>query len=163
MEDINMGMDVIGKEPSAEVGEYFRNNVWWWHPLWDYVLEIAPWVGDCVEYGHSNDGDGLDGEDSVRLARILTEELNAGRTATYEAGYMTDLAALPDEECWLCSGTGVRRDKIGKQLGMVERGWCNGCDGRGAVRPFAGHYPFSAENIVEFRDFLAACGGFEIC
>jgi hypothetical protein len=28
-----MGMDVYGKEPKSDKGEYFRNNVWWWRPL----------------------------------------------------------------------------------------------------------------------------------
>ena len=60
-----MGMDVIGKKPKAEVGQYFRNNVWWWHPLWEYVCEVPPALANRVRYGHSNDGDGL----RARLAR----------------------------------------------------------------------------------------------
>ena len=35
-----MGMDVFGLEPRKEKGEYFRNNVWWWRPLWDFVAHI---------------------------------------------------------------------------------------------------------------------------
>lgn len=150
-----MGMYVHGKQPTAEVGDHFCNNVWCWHPLWDYVLKVAPWVADLVEYGHSNDGDGLDAEYSACLAEILTQELSAGRTARYEAEYMAAIAALPNETCWLCNGTGVRADKF-------VQGTCNGCRGKGTERPFATHYPFSAENVAEFRDFLAACGGFMI-
>lgn len=26
---IQMGMDVYGKAPSSQTGEYFRNNIWW--------------------------------------------------------------------------------------------------------------------------------------
>jgi hypothetical protein len=37
-----MGMDVFGKAPTRKVGEYFRSNVWYWHPLWHYCEEIAP-------------------------------------------------------------------------------------------------------------------------
>ena len=35
-----MGMDVYGIAPEKEWGEYFRSNVWWWRPLWDYTAEI---------------------------------------------------------------------------------------------------------------------------
>ena len=35
-----MGMDVFGLAPKEEKGEYFRNNVWWWRPLWDFVAQI---------------------------------------------------------------------------------------------------------------------------
>ena len=36
-----MGMDVFGKNPTDEKGAYFRNNVWFWHPLWDYCLHLS--------------------------------------------------------------------------------------------------------------------------
>jgi len=52
-----MGMDVYGIAPIAEVGKYFRNNIWWWHPLWNYVQEVAPHLTEGVN-GHFNDGDG---------------------------------------------------------------------------------------------------------
>ena len=32
-----MGMDVYGLNPD----KYFRNNVWWWRPLWDYVCNTC--------------------------------------------------------------------------------------------------------------------------
>ena len=156
-----MGMDVYGKKPTAEVGEYFRNAVWSWHPLWEYVIEVAPKLVKGVD-GHYNDGDGLNARASARLAAILTEELDSGRTAEYEVSYMAALDALADEKCELCSGGGVRSDAIGVAAGMVERGWCNGCDGNGKRRPHKTNYPFSASNVAAFRDFVAASGGFKI-
>jgi hypothetical protein len=36
-----MGMDVYGKAPTVEEGKYFRNNLWWWRPLWTYVEEVV--------------------------------------------------------------------------------------------------------------------------
>jgi hypothetical protein len=32
-----MGMDLHGKNPTTEEGEYFRNNIWSWGPLADYI------------------------------------------------------------------------------------------------------------------------------
>ena len=62
-----MGMDVYGTEPKNEKGEYFRNNVWWWHPLWSYCQENYPDITASVKKGHDNSGDGLDDEDSTKL------------------------------------------------------------------------------------------------
>jgi len=155
-------MDVYGKQPTAEVGNYFRNNVWWWRPLWDYVEEVAPQLAERVEHGHTNDGDGLDASESTELAAILTAEIDAGRTAQYAAGYTARMEALPEEPCTYCDATGTRSDEVGQKAGMVERKWCNACHGKGSRRPMDTWYEFSAENVREFRDFLVASGGFEI-
>lgn len=172
-----MGMDVYGNEPSDEAGEYFRNNVWWWHPLWDYCLDAAPEIAGKVVHGHSNDGDGLNGDDARALAQRLTELLDAGAVAEYEREYNETVANTPRETCEFCSGTGIRRDKVGQEFNMPERpledavaiivgrthGWCNACRGEGKVDAWSTNYSFSADNVSDFRDFLEECGGFKIC
>ena len=77
-----MGMDVYGKNPTSEKGSYFRNNVWWWRPLWDYCLEVAPELCSDVS-GHTNDGEGLDEAGAIALSEILFQELWDGKTAQY--------------------------------------------------------------------------------
>ncbi len=78
-----MGMDLIGANPTTKKGEYFRNNVWWWHPLWDYCSFIAPEICNKVTHAHSNDGDGLDKNDSKKLAKLLNESLKDGTANKY--------------------------------------------------------------------------------
>ena len=78
-----MGMDVMGVDPVSERGAYFRRNIWGWHPLWTAVANIAPDIAQNVPLAHSNDGDGLDGEDSRRLADRLDEALNNGEADSY--------------------------------------------------------------------------------
>lgn len=169
-----MGMDVYGKNPSSETGRYFRNNVWWWRPLWNYCCTVSP-EARGVKYGHSNDGDGLDADGATMLAATLQAELDSGRTAEYERAYNARMKSMPDEPCRYCGGTGVRTDEVGVNHGMPERtidepghprhgqkGWCNGCDGKGTVRPFDTGYPFSEQNVREFAAFLRDSGGFEI-
>jgi hypothetical protein len=168
-----MGMDVYGKS-----GNYFRNNVWWWHPLADYILEIAPDVAANCKHWHTNDGDGLSADNAARLADILEAEIASGRTAEYAALREASIEALPDEQCQWCEGTGIRTDRIGQEMRMPQRpipadqvghpragqiGWCNGCDGVGHVRPFKAHYPFDVGNVKEFAEFCRASEGFEIC
>lgn len=157
----DIGMDVCGKAPTSETGEYFRNNVWWWCPLWDYCAEVAPDLTEGIS-GHYNDGDGLDAAGAHQLAAMLTAEIETGRTSEFAEKYTADLAALPDEPCWLCNGAGTRTDELAVAQGWTQRGGCISCQGTGKVRPDATSYPFSAENVAEFRDFVAASGGFEI-
>jgi len=171
-----MAMDVNGKNPTSKVGEYFKINVWWWRPLADYCNMVAPDICDACIYWHSNDGDGLDGKDSVALADAIQAEIDSGRCQQYADARAFDLASKSDESCAYCGGTGIRSDVIGVEHGQTTRvinhhghprhgqtGWCNACDGKGYVRPNDTYYPFSVENVQAFINFLRACGGFKIC
>jgi len=172
-----MGMDVYGKNPKSEAGSYFRRNVWGWHPLWDYVENQHPEIAELVEYAHSNDGDGLDEEKSLELAKLLMEDYNSGRVAEYIAERNKALSELPFEDCHICEGTGIRTDEIGKEAGwdtkelepdiaiIVGRtkGSCNACGGVGKRENWATNYYLEEDDIKEFADFLVECGGFEIC
>lgn len=82
-----MGMDVYGRKASTDTGHYFRNNIWWWHPLWTYCCEVWPELTVKVPGGHYNDGDGLDADDAQELARRLEAEVTNGRTKIYEELY----------------------------------------------------------------------------
>ena len=154
-----MGMDVIGRSPRSETGEYFRNNVWWWHPLWDYCCSVAPSLLDdeLAYYGHSNDGAGLDSPGARELAAILNRELEFGRTRLYADAHTKTLKAIPDETCRMCEGTG----RTARDDGSAHD--CHGCKGTGSRRPTAAWSAFSEENVREFAGFLEECGGFEIC
>jgi len=173
-----MGMDVMGKDSTTERGSYFRNNVWWWRPLWDYCVHVGEDIIDdhLAEHGHYNDGEGLDADGATRLAEVLRKELENGNTAKWAQNQAEWRASLPREACNLCDCTGIRTDEVGVQHGMPEKeldpevqiltgrthGWCNACQGVGTTENWLSHYPFSEENVREFADFLAECGGFEI-
>lgn len=154
-----MGMDVYGKKPKSEAGEYFRNNVWWWHPLWSYCQDIAPALTSDFS-GHTNDGEGLDGKDSLALADLLQREIDSGRTMLYSELRKAELSALPKEKCGICAGTGKRQSPPVVGAGDTP---CNGCGSTGWREPFAKSYGFNVENVQEFVLFLRDCGGFEIC
>jgi len=168
-----MGMDVSGVDPTTKEGEYFRNNVWWWHPLADYCLQVGGDVAKKCEYWHSNDGDGLDAEGSLQLAELLEAEVTSGRCEEFAKKRDEKIKALPKKPCWLCGGTGIRTDPIGVNAGFPEmicesgkrkgqKGWCNSCDGDGELPDSATHYPFDVQNVQVFITFLKGCGGFKI-
>jgi hypothetical protein len=166
-----MGMDVYGTS-----GNYFRNSVWGWHPLADYIVSVAPTTAAACKHWHTNSGGGLDAEGAKTLALVLQKHIDSGHTAVYERRYKEWQASLPNETCHICNGTGVRSDAIGREslqhLRAIpidpshprsgEIGWCNGCDGKGYNRNFKANYPFSVENVQEFADFCRDSGGFEI-
>lgn len=170
-----MGMDVYGKNPSSAAGEYFRNNVWSWHPLATYIENHHPDLAAGCEDWHSNSGYGLGPIHSVELAAALKADIASGKAAAYAARHDAELAALPRLKCDLCDGTGIRCDAVGVKMGQPDKvidepghprhgqtGWCNGCTGHGTREDFKASYWFSVENLSEFADFLADCGGFEI-
>lgn len=171
-----MGMDVYGKKPKSDKGEYFRRNVWGWRPLWDYVCHTHPEIANLVEYGHSNDGDGLNATKSRELAELLFADLEGGLAQEYVRIRNEELSKLPFEECEICEGTGIRTDEVGKKNGFPEkelepdvqiivgreRGYCNACNSMGKREHFATNYFLDVDDIKDFAEFLQDCGGFEI-
>lgn len=103
-----MGMDVYGDEPKNEKGTYFRNSIWGWRPLWEYCEFIAPEITCAVLNGYSNDGDGLDAEDSILLAKALRKSLRDGTVKQYEQTRNEWLESLPIRPCSHCGASGKR-------------------------------------------------------
>lgn len=172
-----MGMDIIGQNPKNQTGEYFRNNIWWWRPLFLFCeAEYSSIVGFDATNWQYNSGDGLDEEKSVLLAKLIKNDLKSGRIKQYEQEYREYLASLQRVECYICNATGIRTDKVGIELGQPEKelkpevkiltgrthGWCNACDGVGSTENPLSSYPFDADNVREFAEFLEHCGGFSI-
>lgn len=171
-----MGMDVYGDNPTSDKGEYFRNNVWWWRPLWDYCLELHGDIADKVQHGHSNDGDGLDAYHASLLGERLLRDVATGVTDEYQKRYNQYLSELERSDCDLCEGTGIRTDRVGVEMGMPTKeldedvaiivgrthGYCNACRGEGKVNDWETEYPFSVDNVRQFGEFLVDSGGFKI-
>lgn len=148
-----MGMDVYGKKPGARVGHYFRNNVWYWHPLADYCRAVAPEVALKCDSWHSNDGDGLDAEDARELAERLREEIANGNCEKYMQKRQEHLDALPEMDCTFCDG--------GKKPKREKP--CTWCKGTGRQKDSRAYYSFDVDNVRQFAAFLEESGGFEIC
>lgn len=162
-----MGMDISGVAPTDEVGRYIRFSVWGWRPMAEYIRTVAPELADKVEYLDTNDGDGLDAEDSVALADVFDAELASGDAARYIAERNAELAALPDDECRYCVGTpGVRhwpeRDGIPAHDKPCNVCGHNGPERFGKVRPWGTSYMMELDDIARMAGFLRTCGGFEI-
>ena len=142
----------------ANPGIYFRNNVWGWRPLWQFVCNQFPEVinDKDAEGGESNSGHLIDKSKAMRIGYGLKAKLLDGSLQTYCDNYKKELDSLEQEECYLCEGTGTRTDM------KVDNG-CNGCSGTGKRDSWAKSYPFDIDNVRYFLEFCLESGGFEIC
>lgn len=157
-----MGMDVFGRNPKSKKGEYFRANVWYWRPLWTMIQNLYPTYAEKVPYAHSNDGDGLNAEDSYALAELLQRDIESGIIKQYVDDYMEDLKSIPQDDCTYCYQTGFRLWPDSK-TGLVTQSVCNACNGSTKVDNWATNYPMDFELVKEFQIFMKNSGGFSIC
>lgn len=173
-----MGMDVFGRKPTSERGEYFRSNVWYWHPLWGCCEDLYPTIAGKVKNGHDNSGDGLNARDSAALAKLLMRDLESGVIQKYIQDYQEYIDSLPLEDCTYCNSTGTRtwhaehpavpqsvKDDPNTEINDNSEYVlpCNACNGSKKVKNFATHYYMDLDLMKEFQQFLQDCGGFRIC
>lgn len=172
-----MGMDVFGQKPVNDTGKYFRNNIWYWRPLWSYVIDNYSHLldDDCVE-GFTNSGYGLDDDTAIQLGLSILADIANGKIKQYEIDYEEAKQHRPMEPCSYCGCTGIRTDDVGIRLGYPTRelppdlaielgrthGTCNGCSGRGYQESFEDSYYFETKNMEEFAHFALCSGGFKI-
>jgi hypothetical protein len=155
-----MGMDVYGQKPSAPEGKYFRNNVWAWRPLWDFVCEKTEGLltEKQKKFGHDNRGILIGKKAALAIASRLDELVSTGAVSEFEKARQQRLNTLPDETCEHCQGTGKRADLDVR----LYNGGCNGCHGSGKIRPIETWYSFDLDNVAEFSRFVRSSGGFRI-
>ena len=160
-----MGYDIYGNNKDKNGEEtYFRNNVWYWRPLWNYVAETCKLSDEIVEQGFFNDGYAVSKEEAEKISKTLFAELKANKTQTYDLKYKKHIKNLPYITCRFCGGTGKRDDDR-------VQGDCNACNTEGTreqgipigfEKSWEASYPFDVDNVKEFAQFCADSGGFKI-
>ena len=140
----------------ANVGQYFRNNCWWWRPLWNYCFEIADDIisEEVWNSGHSNSGAGLGSRNAKKLGNRLMERIADGSTIKYQAEYIQRQDDLPDDICSRCNGNNRGHSKVKN---------CINCNKTGRTQSLNKSYPFDVDNVERFARFCLESGGFEIC
>jgi len=137
-------------------GHYFRNNCWWWRPLWNYCYHVADDIisEELCESGHHNDGAGLHAKDARLLGNRLLQQIREGKTIEYQAEYQQQLDDMPDDDCLICNNN---------NHGHNKKKDCRRCDSTGKRPNFNKSYPFDVDNVKDFAEFCIESGGFEIC
>ena len=77
-------------------GTYFRNNVWWWRPLWHFVSSTCESIltERDIESGSYNDGHRISKTKADRIARRLFKMIRNGDVKAYESAYKEHLDSL---------------------------------------------------------------------
>jgi len=169
-----MGFDLYSTgNHKSQKGEYFRNNVWWWRPLWDWTYEQCQDILSDKEYerGTYNDCYAIDGERANKIADRLLDRLDDARA--YRIAMENDHKPKEEYNKLLTEAAEIFYNKIvNKQNGKIT------CPGdlkeldkdaydRWSALMFdmqyrETSYPFHENNVKEFAEFCKESGGFTI-
>ena len=136
--------DEMNQREEENPGIYFRNNVWWWRPLWNYVANECQDIitEEDYESGCHNDSHHINEEKASAIAKRLFELIEKGETKEYEDYHRKQTEKAKKENK-------ILENKTGKKYGD---GW-----------NWGDSYPFYVDNVRKFATFCAESGGFEIC
>ena len=192
-----MGMDLYGLNPKGKVkqpkegepdnygdvwhkdyrawqeaeGTYFRNNVWWWRPLADYVINHTGCVDEKDREGwHCNSGHKVSEAEANAIADQLEHLLKTGHTETFAHDYEEERKEMEEHNNKIQKLEDKLMKQVEKETGNPniapisypadrKKEW----DELQAKRKWGASYPFSIENVKEFISFCRCSGGFEIC
>ena len=84
----------------AVPGHYFRNNVWWWRPLWQCIGSSCDDIlsEDDITGGYYNDGYKISKEQAVGIAERMKSLIDNGTIEDYKLEYDKSLKELPEDD-----------------------------------------------------------------
>jgi hypothetical protein len=162
-----MGVDISGRKPTTDAGDYFCSNWWGWRPI-NYICQLAAEQSKLkidFSYWGSNDGKGLRTQkqcdklaDAIELLISNSTDFNEFLSEDTDRGYIC-LGS------WCEAGTG-RFIPSEKQMELNK----DYPEGTLLFRPIVmsdgaiveASHSTSLSRISEFVTFLRGCGGFEI-
>jgi len=99
-EDWDRYFEKLNEYQDANVGTYFRNSVWGWRPLWDYVYQLNDDIltEEDHEHGHFNDGHEITEAQCEVICKRLTEALDNGEAEEYKNSYDAYVKSLDKDD-----------------------------------------------------------------
>ena len=153
------------------VGIYFRNNVWGWRPLANFIIEKCDWLTEeQKERLHDNSGFEFSQHEAITIADTIQKKVDDG---TANAREEVNRREMKVAEEWN-KGIHAQQEELEKEV-KKETG-----DAKLVPYDYPEHfkkkwddlqkqidrndsYPFREANVKEFICFLRECGGFQIC
>ena len=152
-------------------GAYFRNNVWWWRPLWNFVCNTCDdfLTDKDMDFGHSNDNHFINKSKSLKIAKKLQSFVDDGTVDKVQKINEKIREESKKKNHELQVKIDELNDKViketGKELAPIDypnkykKQW----DKLYAQRDWDASYPFHKDNVVNFIQFCKESGGFYIC
>jgi hypothetical protein len=163
--------DALSKFENENKGYYFRNNVWHWRPLAQYVIEHTKVITDQkkIEGFSYNDGVEISEQEAVQIARQLKHLIKTGHTEKYAEEYMAVYTQAKKNNIKVQKELETFQDAMDKKHGkdIAPKDYPKDDYEKWNViySKFDnnGSYPFSIGNVKEFAEFAEQSGGFQIC
>tara|TARA_Y100000310_G_scaffold14261_1_gene14472 strand:+ start:2315 stop:2938 length:624 start_codon:yes stop_codon:yes gene_type:complete len=158
------------KHDKENPGIYFRNNSWWWRPLWFYICTTCDDIlsEHQAGIGNYNDGVKIRKTKAKRIAARIRKLDKIGAISKFEQKYVKDR----DEAIKHNKKVDKTMEKFKKAMELKYK------DGRPpakydkednktwdriySTRMIQASYPFDRQNVLEFGIFCDESGGFEI-
>jgi len=154
------------------IGSYFRNNVWWWRPLWTFIGAACDDIltEKDMSNGNYNDGHKISKTKALKIAARLRKLDKQGVIDGYEETTMEMVRQAHDDNKKLKKEAAKLLNVVKKETGndkivpmQYPTKYRKKFDAILEKENWSGHYPFYADNVREFSTFCQNSGGFEIC
>lgn len=163
--------DKVDKYENIVVGEYFRNNVWYWRPLWSFVCDVCEDIlsEKDMEAGGWNDGKKISKTKALKIAKRLEKAIELGVTDKLEKESIErqKIAKKKNEkvQAKLDKITKECQKEYGKDLvpAQFPEPYKSRWDKAYGEKSWGDSYPFVADNVKHFAEFCKNSGGFQIC
>ena len=164
----------VDEYESINKGVYFRNNVWWWRRLADYVMEHTKCVDekDFDKWQH-NDGFEVDEETAVQIANQLEYLIKTGHAQKYKQEIDDEIKKAKEHNDKVKKMLDELHSEVAKIVGKEKaehlaprdypEPYYKKWDEIYEQTDYRANYPFSIDNVKEFIEFARNSGGFRIC
>jgi hypothetical protein len=152
-------------------GDYFRNNVWWWRPLWDFVCNSCDdfLTEKDMEKGYYNDDRKISKTKSLKIAKRLSKLIADGTVDTLERESTLAIAKAEAHNKEVRKEMDTISNACQKEHGEIKAPayypepyktqWHNAYE----KEDWTSSYPFYTDNVKVFATFCQQSGGFTIC
>ena len=167
-----MGFDLysLGNH-KTDKGEYFRNNVWWWRRLADFVVEKTGVIDEQDrEHWQTNSGHEVSEEKAMQIAKQLKALIKDGTVSKviHEVEGEMKVSEANNKHVELCHE--MLRKKVEQEVGKTNIAPCDypkddhdTWDWIQSKYSYGSSYPFTMGNVEEFIEFCEQSNGFRIC
>jgi len=164
----------VDEYENTNKGVYFRNNVWWWRKLADYIMEHTKCVDENdFDKWQENGGHEVDEETANQIANQLEHLIKTGHAEKYKEEIDNEIKQAEEHNNKVQKLLDELRSEVAKIVGdekaeklapaeypepLNKKWWeiTNKTD-------YRANYPFSIDNVKEFIEFARNSGGFRIC
>jgi len=172
-EEMNKYFEDKRKFEDENVGVYFRNNVWWWRPLADYIIKKIKnedWFNDEIaERLHDNSGFQFTEEQALCIKKHLEKGLRSGEVSKLAKKNQEEMKIAEKHNNQIQKKMDKLQKKVEKETGKEtapmewDKKYKDEWDFLWESKDWRDSYPFCVKNVKAFSEFLGECGGFEIC